>query len=39
MNCKGPCLIHCYRNDTIIILILGILIGYFFGKRNKKNLN
>ena len=27
MNCQGPCLFHCYKTNSIILLLLGILIG------------
>ena len=27
MNCQGPCLFHCYKTNSIILLLIGILIG------------
>lgn len=27
MNCQGPCLLHCYKSNSIILLLLGVLIG------------
>ena len=27
MNCQGPCLFHCYKTNSIILLLLGILVG------------
>ena len=27
-NCKGPCLKHCYNKNSMIIFLLGFLIGY-----------
>ena len=39
MNCKGPCLIHCYKKNTIIILLIGFTIGFVIGSINKKNNN
>ena len=28
MNCKGPCLQHCYNLNNIIYLLVGCIIGY-----------
>tara|TARA_B100000575_G_C23125384_1_gene651944 strand:- start:304 stop:645 length:342 start_codon:yes stop_codon:yes gene_type:complete len=40
MNCQGPCLLHCYKVNSLILLILGILIGIYFNNINsiKNNL-
>lgn len=26
-DCKGPCLMHCYNKNSIILFVIGILIG------------
>lgn len=36
MDCKGPCLIHCYKKNSLIILLIGLLIGYHFGRKIPK---
>ena len=28
LNCKGPCISHCYYKYSIIFILIGILIGY-----------
>lgn len=30
-KCQGPCLTHCYSNNKITYLMLGIFIGLVFG--------
>ena len=45
-NCKGPCLLHCYYKNSIILLLIGFIIGisfkqifkFNFNKRNNKKL-
>ncbi len=36
MNCQGPCLFHCYKTNSIILLLLGILIGLCFNNFKNK---
>ena len=31
-NCQGPCLFHCYYKHSILLLLIGILIGYLLSK-------
>ena len=39
-NCQGPCLFHCYYKHSILLLFIGILIGYFLYKwRRTKHLD
>ena len=39
MNCQGPCLTHCYKKNSILLIIVGILIGIILSElyRNKTN--
>ena len=30
MKCKGPCLYHCYKKNSIILLFIGFLVGFIF---------
>ena len=39
MNCLGPCLSHCYFSDSILLILIGILIGYNLSNYNNKNIN
>jgi len=36
INCKGPCISHCYYKYSIIFILLGILIGYTLTEVMKK---
>ena len=38
MNCKGPCLLHCYYKNSLILIFIGIIIGYYINNQinNKK---
>ena len=40
MNCKGPCLPHCYNKYSILAFVIGIAIGsgsmYLYIHHNKK---
>jgi len=36
INCKGPCISHCYYKYSIIFILLGILIGYALTEVMKK---
>jgi len=43
-KCMGPCLPYCSSRNKLLILIIGILIGflicfYFIHKNNKNNKN
>lgn len=41
MDCKGPCLLHCYYKISILLLLIGVIIGlciphvYYFYYPNK----
>jgi hypothetical protein len=36
LNCKGPCISHCYYKYSIIFILIGILIGYALTEVMKK---
>ncbi len=40
MNCKGPCLPHCYYKNIIIGIIIGLIIGLIIELiiKNKKEI-
>lgn len=38
MNCKGPCLLHCYYFNSVLLILFGIIIGYYISEYNKKNI-
>jgi len=39
INCQGPCLIHCYKKNSIILIIIGIFIGFLISVLlNKKQV-
>ena len=29
INCQGPCLVHCYYKNSIVLLLIGFLIGLY----------
>jgi hypothetical protein len=35
INCEGPCLLHCYKKNSIILLLIGIIIGYYININSK----
>lgn len=35
MSYQGPCLLHCYKQNSLIILIIGILIGIIISEWSK----
>ena len=45
MNCQGPCLLHCYNKNSILLLLIGFIIGsfityvYYFYWNKPKNEN
>ena len=32
MECQGPCILHCYKKNSLILIILGFLLGVIFMK-------
>lgn len=34
MNCQGPCLFHCYKKNSLILLLIGVLIGLCLNQSN-----
>ena len=28
IDCKGPCLFHCYNKNTILFSLIGFILGY-----------
>ena len=40
MNCKGPCLPHCYNKYSILFLMIGLVIGsmsvYLYSEHKRK---
>ena len=38
MNCQGPCLTHCYEKNSIILIVVGILIGIILSELYRKSL-
>ena len=36
MDCKGPCLKHCYYKNSILLFIIGLLLGLILNKGLKK---
>ena len=36
MNCKGPCLPHCYNKYSYFFLIAGLVVAYFIQDVNNK---
>ena len=37
MNCQGPCLLRCYTQNTVTLLIIGIFIGILISEWFKKS--
>ena len=35
MDCKGPCLKHCYYKNSILLFLIGFLLGLILNKRIK----
>lgn len=41
-DCQGPCLLHCYYKNSILLLLIGFIIGlitmkyYNYMKKHKK---
>ena len=32
MDCQGPCLLHCYKKNSILLLLIGFLIGFVISR-------
>ena len=41
MECQGPCLQHCFNNTTLLVFIIGIIIGVILDRllNNKEKKN
>ncbi len=42
INCQGPCLLHCYYKNSLLLLVIGFLLGLVFShyyKNNNKSKN
>ena len=37
MNCVGPCLLHCYKKNSILLFLIGFIIGYYIKQINVNN--
>ncbi len=37
MNCQGPCLIHCYYKNSLILLLIGFILGIIISNILSKN--
>ena len=37
MNCQGPCLLHCYKQNSLILIIIGIIIGLIISENYRNN--
>ena len=38
-NCNGPCLFHCYYKNSIILLLIGFIIGLSISNIKPKQKN
>ena len=36
MNCIGPCLQHCHKKNSIILFLIGVIIGFIISRASKK---
>ena len=39
-NCQGPCLLHCYKKNSILLILIGFILGlcithFFYLNKNK----
>ena len=39
VNCQGPCLLHCYYKNSILLLLIGFIIGLYIKPIYHLNLN
>ena len=40
MDCKGPCLLHCYKKNSLLLILIGFLIGFFVSRLlNRSKIN
>ena len=36
-KCQGPCLLHCYKRNSVILLLIGIFIGILISEWFEKS--